>query len=42
MTTIKIRTAKPLDVSNLGRLLIEAQDEAGAYPEFDQTMGLNL
>jgi len=41
MTTIKIRTAKPLDVSNLGRLLIEAQDEAGAYPEFDQTMGLN-
>lgn len=40
MTTIKIRPAKPLDTSNIGRLLIEAYDEGGAYPPVDHTIGL--
>jgi len=41
MTTIKIRQAKPLDTSNLVRLLTAAHDESGAYPSVDQHMGLN-
>lgn len=41
MTTIKIRPAKPLDSSNLVRLLTAAHDEAGTYPPVDQTLGLN-
>ncbi len=41
MTTIKIRPAKPLDASNLYRLLVEAHDEGGAYPPVDPHMGLN-
>lgn len=41
MTTVKIRPAKPLDTSNLMRLLTAAHDEAGAYPEFDLQLGLN-
>jgi predicted N-acetyltransferase YhbS len=41
MTTIKIRPAKPLDTSNLVRLLTAAHDEAGAYPPVDQAYGLN-
>ena len=41
MTTIKIRPAKPLDSSNLYRLLVEAHDEGGAYPPVDPYMGLN-
>lgn len=41
MTTIKIRPAKPLDTSNLVRLLTAAHDESGAYPPVDQHMGLN-
>jgi hypothetical protein len=41
MTTIKIRPAKPLDTSNLVRLLTAAHDEAGAYPPVDQALGLN-
>ena len=39
--TIKIRQAKPLDASNLCRLLTQAQEEGGAYPHVDQQMGLN-
>lgn len=41
MTTIKIRPAKPLDTSNLVRLLTAAHDEAGAYPPVDQAYGLS-
>lgn len=41
MTTVKIRPAKPLDTSNLMRLLTAAHDEAGAYPPFDLQLGLN-
>jgi predicted N-acetyltransferase YhbS len=41
MTTVKIRRAKPLDASNLARLLFAAHDEASAYPEVDQVYGLN-
>lgn len=41
MTTIKIRQAKPLDASNIYRLLVEAHDEGGAYPPVDPYMGLN-
>lgn len=43
MTTIKIRPAKPLDVSNIARLLIEAHGEGNtsAYPPVDQTIGIN-
>jgi hypothetical protein len=41
MTTVKIRPAKPLDTSNLMRLLTAAHDEAGAYPQFDLQLGLN-
>lgn len=41
MTTIKIRPAKPLDVSNLVRLLTAAHDESGSYPAVDPHMGLN-
>lgn len=42
MTTIKIRPAKPLDASNIARLLIEAHGESGpgAYPPVDHTIGL--
>lgn len=42
MTTIKIRPAKPLDTSNIARLLIEAHGEAGtgAYPPVDHTIGI--
>lgn len=38
--TITIRQAKPLDASNLTRLLTEAHDEAGAYPPVDPNLGL--
>jgi hypothetical protein len=41
MTTIKIRPAKPLDASNLARLLTEAHGDAGAYPPVDPLLGLN-
>lgn len=41
MTTITIRQAKPLDTSNLVRLLTAAHDEAGSYPPVDPHMGLN-
>lgn len=41
MTTITIRPAKPLDTSNLVRLLTAAHDESGSYPPVDQHMGLN-
>lgn len=41
MTTIKIRPAKPLDTSNLVRLLTDAHGESGAYPPVDQAYGLN-
>jgi hypothetical protein len=41
MTTIKIRPAKPLDTSNLVRLLTAAHDESGSYPPVDPHMGLN-
>lgn len=42
MTTIKIRPAKPLDASNIARLLIEAHSESGpgAYPPVDHTVGI--
>jgi predicted N-acetyltransferase YhbS len=42
MTTIKIRQAKPLDTSNIARLLIEAHGEAGtgAYPPVDHSVGI--
>jgi len=40
MTTIKIRPAKPLDASNIARLLIEAHEDASAYPPVDHTIGL--
>lgn len=42
MTTIKIRQAKPLDASNIARLLIEAHDESGpgAYPPVDHSVGI--
>ncbi len=39
--TITIRQAKPLDTSNLVRLLTAAHDEASAYPPVDQVYGLN-
>lgn len=39
--TIRIRKAKPLDTSNIYRLLSEAHDEGGAYPPIDPHMGLN-
>lgn len=41
MTQIKIRPAKPLDTSNLVRLLTAAHDESGAYPPVDPAYGLN-
>lgn len=41
MTTVKIRPAKPLDASNLYRLLVQAHDEGSAYPAVDPYMGLN-
>lgn len=41
MTTIKIRQARPVDASNLYRLLVEAHDESGVYPPTDPHMGLN-
>jgi N-acetylglutamate synthase-like GNAT family acetyltransferase len=40
MTTIKIRQAKPLDASNIARLLIECHEEGSAYPPVDHTIGL--
>jgi hypothetical protein len=40
MTTVKIRPAKPLDASNIARLLIEAHDEGSAYPPVDHATGL--
>lgn len=42
MTTIKIRPAKPLDTSNIARLLIEAHGESGpgAYPPVDHHVGI--
>lgn len=39
--TIKIRQAKPLDASNLYRILCEAHEEGGAYPPTDPHMGLD-
>lgn len=41
MTTIKIRKARPLDASNLFRLLSEAHDESAVYPPTDPHMGLH-
>lgn len=41
MATVKIRQAKPLDTSNLVRLLTAAHDEAGTYPPVDEAYGLN-
>jgi hypothetical protein len=41
MTQVTIRQAKPLDTSNLVRLLTAAHDEAGAYPPVDPAHGLN-
>lgn len=41
MTTITIRPAKPLDTSNLVRLLTAAHEEASAYPSVDPAYGLN-
>jgi len=41
MTTIKIRPARPLDASNIARLLIECHDEGSAYPPVDHTVGIN-
>ena len=41
MTTIKIRKARPLDASNLFRLLTEAHEETTVYPPTDPAMGLN-
>ena len=41
MTIVKIRPAKPLDTSNIARLLIECHDENGAYPPVDHTVGIN-
>lgn len=40
MTTITIRPAKPLDTSNLIRLLIASHEESGTYPPVDHHMGL--
>jgi len=40
MTTIKIRPAKPLDASNIARLLIECHGEGSAYPPVDQGIGI--
>lgn len=40
MTQIKIRQAKPLDASNIARLLIECHGEGGAYPPVDHPTGL--
>ena len=39
--TVKIRQAKPLDTVNLMRLLMDAHEDSGAYPEFDIQLGLN-
>jgi hypothetical protein len=39
MTTVKIRQGKPLDTSNIARLLIECHDDS-AYPPVDHTIGL--
>lgn len=41
MTTVKIRPAKPLDTSNIARLLIECHGDASAYPPVDHTVGIN-
>lgn len=38
---IKIRPAKPLDASNLLRLLLQCHEAGGAYPEADQAMAIN-
>jgi predicted N-acetyltransferase YhbS len=40
MTTVKIRPAKPLDASNIARLLIECHDEGSAYPPVDHATGI--
>lgn len=40
MTTIKIRQAKPLDTSNIARLLIECHGEGSAYPPVDHPTGI--
>lgn len=40
MTTVKIRPARPLDTSNITRLLIECHAEGSAYPPVDQTIGV--
>lgn len=40
MAQVKIRQAKPLDASNIARLLIECHGEGGAYPPVDHPTGL--
>lgn len=40
MTQIKIRPAKPLDTSNIARLLIECHGEGSAYPPVDHATGI--
>ena len=41
MTTVKIRPARPLDTSNIARLLIECHEGGSAYPPVDHTVGIN-
>jgi len=41
MTIVKIRPAKPLDASNIARLLIECHEDNGSYPPVDHTVGLS-
>jgi predicted N-acetyltransferase YhbS len=38
---IKIRQAKPLDASNILRLLLSCHSEGGAYPEADEARAIN-
>ena len=40
MTTVKIRPAKPLDTSNIARLLIECHEDGSAYPPVDHPTGI--
>lgn len=40
MTTVKIRPAKPLDTSNIARLLIECHEGGSAYPPVDHPTGI--
>jgi len=38
---IKIRQAKPLDASNILRLLLKCHEDGGAYPEADEARAIN-